>query len=81
MEATRQPSQYSVELNGVCIKQTSNRWTLKSETLSALSFLMLSETIVVPADAVVGRRLSEQEKKCTHFIYISVHRRREAHCC
>ena len=27
------------------------------------------ETIVVPADAVVGRRLSEQEKKkCTHLL-------------
>ena len=36
------------------------------------------ETIVVPADAVVGRRLSEQEKKNVHiYIYISVHRRRE----
>ena len=30
------------------------------------------ETIVVPADAVVGRRLSEQEKKKMYtFIFIS----------
>lgn len=29
------------------------------------------ETIVVPADAVVGRRLSEQEKKNVHILFIS----------
>lgn len=40
--------------------------------LICLSFLMLEvETIVVPADAVVGRRLSKQEKKMYTFIFIS----------
>ena len=29
------------------------------------------ETIVVPVDAVVGKRLSEQEKKMYTFIFIS----------
>lgn len=45
--------------------------------LICLSFLMLSGSNSSTLRTVVGRRLSEQEKKCTHFIYISVHRRRE----
>ena len=48
---------------------TDGLWNQRD--LICLSFLMLEvETIVVPVDAVVGKRLSEQEKKMYTFIFI-----------